>query len=278
MPVLPKSPPPIFKLLPPRANERALLDLAHGFKLKAGEQAGSISRDASTFTYSEGAFDIVLHRASGAFRFKDRNRWQIDQRLNVELSDEKAVKLAQGQLSRYKLLPENSKVLRVSRLHVATAGPDRKMQDHRVIDVAVCLQPIIRGLPVDGPGGKIMVYLDHEGETTCLDHISRRLGPVYRKVTKLLTPEQAVEKATRMWEQREVSEIEVHEVRFCYFEMGWNDAQRFLQPAYIVLATLIGPDKRIKTGDIFVTPAAVNSVGSIVTLPSGRQAAQKARR
>jgi len=83
MPELPESPPPIFTLPTPRVNERALLDLARSFKLKATEQAGSISRDASTFTYSEGAFDLTFHRASGAFRFKDRNRWQIDRRSNV---------------------------------------------------------------------------------------------------------------------------------------------------------------------------------------------------
>jgi len=278
MPELPGSPPPIFTLRAPRVNERALLDLAHTFKLKASEQAGSTSRDASTFTYSEGAFDLTLHRASGAFRFKDRTRWQIDHRSNVELSDEDAVKLARIHLSRYKLLPEDSKVLRVSRLHVATAGPDRKMQDHRVIDVAVCLQPVVRGVPVDGPGGKVIVYLDHEGKMTCLDHISRRPGPVYRKVTRLHSPEHAVDAAKRTWAARGVSEAEVREIRLCYYEMGWNDEQRYLQPAYIVLAMLIGRDERIKTGDIYVTPAAVNPVGRIVAPAPARRGAQKPRK
>lgn len=277
MPELPESPPPIFTLRTPRVNEKALQDLARTFKLKASEEAGSTSRDTSSFTYSEGAFDLTLHRASGAFRFKDRNRWQIDQQSNVELSDEDAVKLARAHLNRYKLLPEDSKVLRVSRLHVAVAGPDRKVEDHRVIDVAVCLQPVIRGVPVDGPGGKVTVYLDHEGKVTCLDHISRRIGRVYRKVTRLHSPQYAVDEASRKWTERGIREVEVREVRFCYFELGWNDEQRHLQPAYVVLATLFGPDKRIKTDEIDVTPAAVNHAGRIVPLAPKKRVAQKPR-
>ncbi len=276
MPELPESPPPIFTLPTPRVNERALLDLARSFKLKATEQAGSIYRNASAFTYSEGAFDLTLHRASGAFRFKDRNRWQVDHRSNVELSDRDAIKLAHAELRRYKLLPEDSKVLRVSRLHVATAGPDREIQDHRVIDVAVCLQTVIRGVPADGPGGKVTVYLDHEGKLTCLDHILRRVGPVYRKVTRLHSPEHAVDEARRMWDKRGVGEVEIGEVRFCYYELGWSDEQRYLQPAYFILATLIGSDKRIRTGDIYVTPAAVNNAGRIVP-PPPRRVPQKPR-
>jgi hypothetical protein len=263
MPELPKTPPPILTLPRPQVSERALLTLARSLNLKGTETVGSIHRDASTFGYSEGAFDLILHRASGAFRFKDRNRWQIDHRSNVELSDEDAIKRARTLLKRYKLLPEESKVLRVSRLNVAAAGPERKIEDHRIIDVAVCFQPVVRGVPLDGPGGKVMVYLDHEG-LTCIDHLSRRVGSIYRKVTGLRSPEYAIDLASRDWNRRGVYGVEINEVRFCYFELGWNDEQKYLQPAYIVLATLIGPDERIRTGDIFVTPAAMNPAGTLV--------------
>jgi hypothetical protein len=276
MPELPESLPPIFTLRPPRVDEKALLNLARNFRLKAGDEAGSIRRDTSTFTYSEGPFDLILHRASGAFRLKDRNRWQVDHRSHVELSDDEAVKRARALLKRYKLLPEESKVLRVSHLNVAVAGPDRKIQDKRVIDVAVCFQPVVRGVPVDGPGGSVTVYLDHEGEMTCIDHISRRLGPIHRKVTGLRSPEYALEEASRIWERRGIREVEINEIRFCYFELGWDDEQSYLQPAYIILATLIGSDERIRTGDIVVIPAAVNSVGRLVA-PAPKRTAQRPR-
>jgi hypothetical protein len=267
MPALPPSPPPIFSLPAPVANERALLQIAASFTLSARVQSGRIARDATTFTYAEGPFDLTLHRASGAFRFADRTRWQVDHRSNVDLSDEQAVELARTHLRQHDLLPRESNVLRVSRLHVAAAGPDRVMQDHRVIDVAVHLQPVIRGLPVDGPGGKVTVYLDHERNVTCIDHVSRKIGPIHRRVTRLHPPEHAVDAAHQTWAARGIAEVEINEVRLCYFEMDWNDRQRYLQPAYIVLSTLIGPDHRIRTGDIQISPAAVNSVGRILPLP-----------
>jgi hypothetical protein len=278
MPELPVSTPPIFALRVPKVNEKALLDLASTLRLKAREDAGQISRDGSTLAYSEGAFDLTIHRASGAFRFKDRNRWQVDDKSNVRLSDEAAAKLARGYLSRYRLLPEDSRVLRVSRLHVASAGPDRKIEDHRVIDVAVHFQPVVRGLPIDGPGGTVTVYLDSKGKMTCLDHVSRSIGPVYRKVTRLRPPEDVIEGARKLWTERGVKEVAIREVRLCYFEMGWDDVQRYLQPAYIVLATLFGPDRRIKSDEIHVTPAAVNYVAGLVPRPPPRRAAQKPRK
>jgi hypothetical protein len=275
MPKLPKTPPPILTLPRPQVSEKALLALASSLNLKRTRDVGSIHRDATTFAYSEGTFDLILYRASGAFRFKDRHRWQIDHRSNVELSDADAIRRARASLKRYKLLPEESRVLRVSRLNVAAAGPQRRIEDHRIIDVAVCLQPVVRGVPLDGPGGKVTVYLDHEG-LTCIDYLSRRVGSIYRKVSRLHPPEHAIDLASRNWNRRNVHSVEVNEVRFCYFELGWNDEQKYLQPAYIVLATLIGADERIRTGDIFVTPAATNSVGSLVP-PIPKRPSQKAR-
>jgi hypothetical protein len=168
-------------------------------------------------------------------------------------------------------------VLRVSRLHVATAGPDRVMQDHRVIDVAVCLQPVVRGVPVDGPGGKLTVYFDHERKVTCVDHLLRRIGPVHREVRELHPPEHAIEAARRLWTRRGISEVEVGEVRFCYYEAGWDDRQRYLQPAYIIIATLIGGDRRIRMGALYVGPAAVNSIGRIASAAPPRRVPQEPR-
>ena len=278
MPALPETPPPILTLPPPQVSEKTLLSLARSMNLRGTQAAGSIHRDTSTFGYSEGSFDLVLYRASGAFRYKDRNRWQIDHRSNVELSDAAAIRRARRLLERYKLLPAESRVLRVSRLNVAAAGPERRIEDHRVIDVAVHFQPVVRGVPVDGPGGKLTVYLDHEG-LTCIDHLSRRVGSIYRRVSSLHAPEHAVDLASRAWNRRGLHSVEVNEVRLCYFELGWTDQQKYLQPAYIVLATLIGPDERIRTGDIFVTPATTNSVGRLVPrIPQGRPQKLRAAR
>jgi hypothetical protein len=276
MPALPPTPPPIFNMPTPTASESAILRLAARLGLNTRQGGGRVAHDDKTFSYSHDPIDLTLHRASGAFRFANRNTWQVDHRSNVELSDEEAVRIARTHLESLDLLPRESKVQRVSRLHVAAAGPERVMLDHRVIDVAVHLQPVVRGLPVDGPGGTVTVYLDHEKSVTCVDYRSRRVGAIHRQTTRLLTPEHALDSARRSWEARGIAEVEVNEVRLCYYEMGSEDRQRYLQPAYLVLATLIGADRRIRTGDIYVSPAAANAVGRIVT-PPPRPSAQTRR-
>ncbi len=277
MPEVPRIPPPIFTLERPNASEERLLNLARTFGLKAHEDEGSMRRSSSHFTYSEAAFDVELHRASGYLTFKDRTRWQVDHGADVRMSDEEAVERARDLLGVFRLLPAESRVQKVSRLAVASAGPDRVIQDRRVVDIGVHIQPLLRDIPVDGPGGRINVYLDHERNLTCVDHFIRPAGVVYREVNELRPPGDALEEANRAWTARGVREVEVREVRLCYFELGPNSAQTYLEPAYMILATLIGQDPRIRTGDIFVTPAAVNTVGSLAALIPAKPPAQRTR-
>ena len=266
LPAAPRIPPPIFTLERPNVNEERLLNLARTFGLKAHEDVGSIHRRSSHFTYSETSFDVELHRASGYMTFKDRTRWQVDHGADVRMSDEEAVVRARELLGAFRLLPAESRVQKVSHLAVASAGPDRVVKDERVIDIGVHIQPVLRDIPVDGPGGRINLYFDHERNLTCIDHFIRPLGPVYRELNALRTPEEALEEANGSWTARGIREVEVREVRLCYFELGPNDAQTYLEPAYMILATLIGRDPRIRTGDIFVTPAATNTAGTLATL------------
>ena len=83
-----------------------------------------------------------------------------------------------------------------------------------------------------------------------------------------------MDRARRSWAKRGVGDVDVLEVRLCYFELGWNGKQRYLQPAYIVLATLFGSDRRIKTRDIYVMPAAVNHAGRIMVVAPSTTVAQ----
>ena len=277
MPEVPRTPPPIFTVERPNASEERLLNAARAFGLKAHEDEGSISRRSSHFTYSEAAFDVDLHRASGYLAFKDRTHWQVDHGADVGMPDEEAVARARDLLGVFNLLPAESRVQKVSRLAVAAAGPDRVIQDKRVIDIGVHIQPVLRGLPLDGPGGRINVYLDHERNLTCVEHFLRTPGPVYREVNALRTPEEALDEAGRAWSARGARDVEVREVRLCYFELGPNDDQTYLEPAYMILGTLVGREPRIRTGDIFVTPAAVNTVGSLAALIPPKPPAQTPR-
>lgn len=274
MPELPRSPLAIFKVSKwDKTREKDLMNQLGMIKFK--ETAFGTDK-TPVVTFSEGPYDLMIHRASGAFRFIDRTRWQVDDGSNLRLSDEEAIKIARNHLGQYKLPPEESRVLKVSHLHVATAGPEGKGGDHRIIDAGVIFQRTIKGVPVDGPGGKIIVYLDHEGKMTGIDKIWRPLGPVYREVKELHPPQHAVDEATRLWKRQRVLKAEVREVRLAYYEMGWDENQRFIQPAYIVMSTLTGPDERVKVNTVHVTPAALNHVGRI--LPVVKKAPTQASR
>jgi hypothetical protein len=63
--------------------------------------------------------------------------------------------------------------------------------------------------------------------------------------------------------------IEVGEFRFGYFELGWEDEQQYLQPAYVIPLMLISPNERFRTGAEYVVPAAVNAFdfGRLMPLP-----------
>src|SRR3984957_20414753 len=96
MPEVPRIPPPIYTLLRPNAGEERLLNLARTFGLKAHQEAGSIHRRASKFTYTEAIFDVEMYRASGYLAFKNRAHWQVDRGAATELSEEKAANAPSG--------------------------------------------------------------------------------------------------------------------------------------------------------------------------------------
>jgi hypothetical protein len=189
----------------------------------------------------------------------------VDDGSDLKFSDEEAIGIGREYLDRYDLLPSESRFLRVSRLHVATGEINGKRGgDHRVIDAGVIFQRTIDGTPVYGQGGKVVVYLNHEGNMTCLDKIWRPLDSVYREVKELYPPQHAIDEATRLWKRQHVWKAEVKKVLFGYHELGWDERQRYMQPAFIVLATLTGPDERVKVNAFHVTAAAVNHMGRII--------------
>src|SRR5207249_3492558 len=143
---------------------RALTGFARRFELQGTDKVGHFQRDRNVFRYTEEPFAVQLHRASGGLRYYDTSRWQRDDgEANVELSDRQAVGVAERFVERTKLAAgEDYQLLRVARLNVGAMEQATGVTDERAIDVAVCFQRLVDGVPVDGPGGKLAVYVDHE--------------------------------------------------------------------------------------------------------------------
>jgi hypothetical protein len=244
IPYPPQQHTPIFRLAPPQVNQRALFKLAQRVGLKGGLRNGSLQQDARQMTYLEGSFELVLYRTSGGLRFHDNARWQVDDgKAHVTFDDTVAVKMAQRFLEELALVPLNEcQLLRVTRLNVGVIERQTGFAEERVIDVGVAFQRVIGNVPVIGPGGKVIVYIDHNGDLIGIDRIWREIQDVYQPDVELRSPESAQQDVVRHWGEHGSGLIAIEDIRFGYFELGWEDDQRYMQPAYFMPLTISDTD------------------------------------
>jgi len=267
----------IYRLKTPSVNEKAVRELARQLGMQADAKSGTLRSDADKLTYSQGPLELTMHRASGGIRFIDRARWQVDDRKSdLKIEDAAASRLAQNFVKKHKLAPSaETKFLKAARLHVGEATQGGKEASDRTIDVAVALQRLVEKIPVDGPGGKVVVYLDHEHQTTGLERIWREIAGVHRRGESYRTPQNALDDMAAHFKAKQ-GVIEVQEMRFGYFEEGWRSKQQFLQPAYVIIGMLTSPGGDVRKRTIYVAPALSNAVGRI-TPPLELKPPQRAR-
>lgn len=267
----------IYRLKPPSVTEKTVRAFASQFGMPAEVTAGTVRSDANSLTYSNGMLEFTMCRTSGAIRFIDRSRWQVDDRTSdLKIEDQEAIRLAQSIVRKNTLAPAGeTKFLRTARLHVAEASQDGKEAYDRTIDVAVALQRMVDKIPVDGPGGKVVVFLDHEGQMTGVERIWREIAGVYKAGGSFRTPQDAIADMAGQFKSKN-GIIEVQEIRFGYFEDGWGSKQQYLQPAYVIVGMLTSPNGQIRKRTVFVTTALTNAVGRI-TPPLAEKAAQRSR-
>jgi hypothetical protein len=266
---VPKVKTNIYALKPPAATAKAVADFAKRFGLESAKAVRS--QDPDKFTYKAGQHIVSLFKASGALRYQDATRWQVDDgKTHIDVPDADAQKLALAAIKRHNLAPSaDFKLLKVTRLTVGESGPETKKATSRAVDLGVCFQRTVGGVPVDGPGGKLVVYLDHKGELTGFDRIWRPIKAVQSPVKALQPPTMIEPSLARYWSLHEAGLLQVDEVRFGYFEFGYNDKQTVLQPAYVSLITLVGGDPKqpIRVRTVHVMPAATNAVGELMPPP-----------
>jgi hypothetical protein len=273
----PKKPANIYRLSRPSVSERNIRTLARQFGMRPDAKSGRLSSDAERITYAEQHLELTINRVSGGIRFIDRSRWQIDDRKSdLRIEDAAARRLATNVIKKYKLArTAEMKFLKASRLRVGVATRDGKQASERTIDVAIAMQRMVDKIPVDGPGGKIIVYLDHEGNLTGLEKIWREISGVHRRSQAHRPPQSAIEEMVAHFKTNQ-GIIEVQDVRYGYFEDDWHTDQRYLQPAYIIFGMLGSSDGSSRKRTIYVAPALVNPVGRI-TPPLKKRLPQKPR-
>ena len=254
----------IYELETPKIDERIVFQLARKFKLQGNFQEGTLTQDKDRFLYKEGQFLISVDKKSGAFKFVDSLLWGVDDReSNLTMEDQSAARIAARFIDKLKLAPKKEyKFFKTARLHVAFSDRERKNTEHRIIGVDVCFQRIIDGLPVDGPGGKIIVSIGTNNKVTGCEMLWRTVRKISKPVKAIRQEEDIIEEIAKEW-QMERGSITIHEIRFGYFEDGLKNPQKYLQPAYIVFLGLGNQGRPTGRRTIYVAPAATNAAGRI---------------
>jgi hypothetical protein len=250
-----------------------VLEVARRFGLKGNIKTGSLCQDRRQTSYSEGPLELVVHHASGGVRFHDKGRWQVDDGTsNVNFDDETAIAMAKRFIEAHAVVSlAECKVLRVTRLKVGVVERHTRLAEERIIDVGVAFARIVDGIPVEGSGGKTMVYIDSKGKLTGIDRLWRETLEVHAEDVPLRSPDSVQQEAARHWGGKGSGVVTFDDIRFGHFEHGWDVLQRYLQPAYIVSMTITATEGtfagRVVMQSEYWSAAAVKSPERLVPQP-----------
>lgn len=268
----------IYRLRRPDIDQESLRRAGSRFGLTVTAETGTLVFDAASIAYSEPAeWGLRQLRPSGGWQYRHATHWQADRGGNLRIEDDEAARLSLAAIRQYALPTEPElELMRVERLHVAHAERGGANHEERIVGVRVLYRRVVDGLPVEGIGGKTIVYLDQERDLSGIDHLWRGIEGVHEPLRGLRPVEEAIEEVRRRYGTGP-GRIEVTDLRLGYFELGWYDEQEYLQPAYVVYVRLGNGDGRFRMNATVPVAAAVNAPGPIepvlpATAPQERRA------
>lgn len=257
----------IFRLAPVRANERKLVNLSKKYKLSGDNRKAEIIKTNDALFYKEKNFEVSVNKFSGATRFIDLQKWQYDDgKLEVKFKDDEAKVIADNFVQSHSLAKKSDyRLMKVTKLEVGSLDSKTNRADTRIIDVGVVFQRVIGGIPVEGPGGKIIVYIDANKDVTGCDMLWRDINSTYRSIpSNQLKSTLSFERSLNYISRRlKLPKVTVEEMRFGYFEDDFSARQLYMQPVYIAPYTVSSEDGRFITKSFHIFNAAMKPVGKI---------------
>ena len=138
---------------------------------------------------------MSVSRLSNALRYRDKLNWQVDDgKTNIVKEDEEVIEAAQRILQKKDLIPsDNMRLLRVSRSLAVVIGRNEGGGSMRTLDIAPIFQRSIGEVPVEGPGGKAVVFMNDRMDLIGFDRIWRRIECVHLDNVRLRSPKSALE-------------------------------------------------------------------------------------
>jgi hypothetical protein len=254
----------IYRLRRPDVSQETVRRAGSRFGLRAAGDTGSLVLNYREISYADpSAWGLRQFRRSGGWQYRHGTRWQATGPGHLKIENHEAARLALDALERFGLptAPELGPAL-VQRLHVAHAERGGANHEERIVGVRVFYRRIVDGLPVEGPGGRTVVYLDHDRQLSGIDHLWHDIESVHEPVRGLRPVGEVIEEVRRRYGTG-TGRVEVTDLRLGHFELGWDDDQEFLQPAYVATIRTETPGTQVRMNATVPVAAAVNAVGPI---------------
>jgi hypothetical protein len=230
----------VFRLAQPQVTERTMRAYARRLGLPGERSTAELTVRDEKLVYAERMQTLTMYRASGGFRFVDRTRSHRDDgKTDLAVDDAVVKRVVLDLLQRARLKPTKGqyRFMPTTALRVGSATHEGLNANERTIDVGVPIQRVVEGVPVEGPGGKIVVYLDQAQELSGIEHTWRRIVAVHRRDAPLRPFQRVIQEMQAQLRDRQ-GRIVISEVRYGYFEQGPAEPQEFLEPAWVVFGIL----------------------------------------
>jgi hypothetical protein len=211
-------------------------ELADTLGLRA--DATEIKRVGELLIWEQGDVSVQVYQKSGGIWYMDRSRlFKSSPTDHPSFTDAQAQEMATSFLSKIGWMPKDGTAFVQKVRHLKEMAVDNQgaQLDARVIDTEVVFRRSVDGINVEGAGGMIVVYLDNAGSVVGCYKLWREIEGVHQ-IISTLDPAAAVEAAAKRHAEALNAgiSIDIKDLQFGYYEQGPDEAQQFLQPAYVI--------------------------------------------
>ena len=175
---------------------------------------------------------------------------------SVGFSDAEAVNIAKENVRRFDLIHLNeSRLMKAKHLTMGSSNLTNGTVISHIVNVSVIFQRIVDKIPVEGPGGKLAVVQDANGDMCAVHRVWHNIASKKSIAMKLQPATFARDSLTDRFDKFKNIAIEVTKQEFGYWEMGTYDAQKYLQPVFVLQFNIAGPVGSMKRKGFHVVPA-----------------------
>jgi len=221
----------IYKFKAPDVTIKGLSSIAKALGLNS--ISGKYDEQQKFISYVEGDYIVIQWKASGAINFKNTKRYYKEDSgaPSINLPDDQAIDITRNFIISKGLVNEHELFLeKVSHRRMVAVDKQMTQRIEKTVETIVIFGRKINNVSVDGPGGKILVYVGTDGGIIGLKKVWREID---REIGRVNVVNRDKALSNIVGRLSVFPKAEILKARFCYFEKGEEDAQTYLEPAYV---------------------------------------------